>query len=315
MPKMNLIKYSDRMTVEEAYEKFIKFCKAKDLSERTLRYYNNNFKRFNGFLLEDDVVLISQVDSEVITDYILHLKEGDRSNSSINTYLRATRAFLYHCMDLGYLKNFKIKMLRKTEKIKMTYTDEELRRLLKKPNIKSCGFAEYRNWVLTNWLLATGNRSRTVRNIKIGDLDLNDGYVVLREVKNKKQRIIPIAKSLIVILQEYLTFLNQDKDQYLFCSIYGEKLTAEGISSAIPTYNQKRGVDKTSIHLYRHTFAKRWIKNGGDIFRLQKILGHSNMEMVRKYVNMYGEDLKENFEEFNPINQFVNTRKEHIKLK
>jgi integrase/recombinase XerD len=39
------------------------------------------------------------------------------------------------------------------------------------------------------------------------------------------------------------------------------------------------------------------------------------MEMVRKYVNMYGEDLKENFEEFNPINQFINTRKEHIKLK
>jgi integrase/recombinase XerD len=303
------------MTVEEAYEKFIKFCRAKDLSEKTLWYYNNNFKRFNNFLLEEDIGLISEINGEVMTDYILFLKEGDRTNSSINTYLRAVRAFLYHLMDLGYLEEFKITLLRKTEKIKITYTDGELRKLLKKPDIKNCGFAEYRNWVLTNWLLATGNRSRTVRNIKIGDLDLNDGYVVLREVKNKKQRIIPIAKSLIVILQEYLTFLNQDKDQYLFCSIYGEKLTAEGISSAIPSYNQKRGVDKTSIHLYRHTFAKRWIKNGGDIFRLQKILGHSNMEMVRKYVNMYGEDLKENFEEFNPINQFVNTRKEHIKLK
>ena len=256
MPKMNLIKYSDRMTVEEAYEKFIKFCRAKDLSEKTLWYYNNNFKRFNNFLLEEDIGLISEINGEVMTDYILFLKEGDRTNSSINTYLRAVRAFLYHLMDLGYLEEFKITLLRKTEKIKITYTDGELRKLLKKPDIKNCGFAEYRNWVLTNWLLATGNRSRTVRNIKIGDLDLNDGYVVLREVKNKKQRIIPIAKSLIVILQEYLTFLNQDKDQYLFCSIYGEKLTAEGISSAIPTYNQKRGVDKTSIHLYRHTLPK-----------------------------------------------------------
>lgn len=65
---------------------------------------------------------------------------------------------------------------------------------------------------------------------------LNDDSKRVRE-----QRIIPLAKSLIVILQEYLTFLNQDKDQYLFCSIYGDKLTDEGLSSAIPAYNQKRG--------------------------------------------------------------------------
>ncbi|SDC09268.1 hypothetical protein [Halanaerobium congolense] len=64
MPKMNLIKHSDRMTVEEAYEKFIKFCKAKDLSEKTLEYYDYNFGRFNNFLEENDLILISQVSSE-----------------------------------------------------------------------------------------------------------------------------------------------------------------------------------------------------------------------------------------------------------
>jgi integrase/recombinase XerD len=61
---------------------------------------------------------------------------------------------------------------------------------------------------------------------------------------------------------------------------------------AIGKYNQKRGVNKTSVHLFRHTFAKNWITNGGDIFRLQKILGHSSIEMVKEYVEMFSDDLK-----------------------
>ncbi|MCL2697847.1 MAG: tyrosine-type recombinase/integrase, partial [Oscillospiraceae bacterium] len=62
--------------------------------------------------------------------------------------------------------------------------------------------------------------------------------------------------------------------------------------SAIQTYNRNRGVEKTSIHLFRHIFAKNWIMNGGDIFRLQKILGHSSLEMVKEYVSMLGVDIK-----------------------
>ena len=51
----------------------------------------------------------------------------------------------------------------------------------------------------------------------------------------------------------------------------------------------------------RHTFAKKWILNGGDIMRLQTILGHSSIEMVKEYVNMFGGDLKKDFDKFNPL--------------
>ena len=71
---------------------------------------------------------------------------------------------------------------------------------------------------------------------------------------------------------------------------------------------------KTSVHLFRHTFAKKWILNGGDSFRLQKILGHSTMRMVREYVNMFSNDLKKDFNDYNPLEQFK-VNKKHIKMK
>ena len=81
---------------------------------------------------------------------------------------------------------------------------------------------------------------------------------------------------------EYLNYRKGKPEDYLFCTSYGEKFTRDGMKTAIHRYNHSRGVAKTSMHLYRNTFAKKWILNKGDIFRLQKILGHSNLEMVKE---------------------------------
>lgn len=56
--------------------------------------------------------------------------------------------------------------------------------------------------------------------------------------------------------------------------------------------------------MFRHTFAKKWVLAGGDIFRLQKILGHSDITVTREYVNMFSPDLKMDFERYNPLDQF-----------
>jgi integrase/recombinase XerD len=72
---------------------------------------------------------------------------------------------------------------------------------------------------------------------------------------------------------------------------------------------------KTSAHLYRHTFAKNWILNGGDIFRLQKVLGHSDLTVVKEYVNMFSNDLSIDFDRFNPLDRLeMNQMKKHIKM-
>ena len=74
---------------------------------------------------------------------------------------------------------------------------------------------------------------------------------------------------------------------------------------------------RTSIHAFRHTFAKNWILNGGDIISLQNILGHSSMEMVKEYVAMFGNDLKVGFNSHNPLDVITqkNHRGEWIRMK
>ena len=68
-------------------------------------------------------------------------------------------------------------------------------------------------------------------------------------------------------------------------------------------YNKRRGVETTGIHRYRHTFAKQWILNGGNVVALQKILGHASLDMTRKYVKLFSEDIKDDFD---LINNFLN---------
>jgi len=186
--------------------------------------------------------------------------------------------------------------------------------LLKKPNPKQCSFTEFRNWVIINYLLGTGNRASTVVNIKIGDVDFSGESIILKKTKNRRQQVIPLSKTLSITIKEYLKFRQGGDEDYLFCNAYGERLTVASLQHAIYCYNRARGVMKTSLHLFRHTFAKKWILNGGDIFRLQKLLGHSSFNMVREYVNMFENDLKQNFNEFNPLERFAHKEK-HVSMR
>lgn len=106
------------------------------------------------------------------------MEDGNKTKS-INTALIALNAFLHWCMDNDYCNRFKTKLVKQDEIIKDTYSEEQLLKLLKKPNIKKCNFAEYRNWVIINYLVSTGNRSNTIINIQIKDLDLYNQVVKL----------------------------------------------------------------------------------------------------------------------------------------
>lgn len=65
---------------------------------------------------------------------------------------------------------------------------------------------------------------------------------------------------------------------YVFESRAGVQLTDDATKNAISKYNRSRGVEKTSIHLFRHTFAKNYLLNGVDVFKLQKMLGHFTLD-------------------------------------
>lgn len=234
-------------------------------------------------------------------DYRKYLTNLGVNEQTIAAYFRAYRAIAYFAMEEGWIPRRKISIKQPEPPIKNCYTDDEIKRLVRKP--KTDDFLENRNWVMVNYFLATGNRVSSVADLRIGDVDLDEGYITVNRQKNGKPTRIPLVKKITRILRAYIDDYRTEVNgvpvglnEPLFCNLYGEKLSENGIKKAIANYNRSRNVEKTSVHLFRHTFAKKWIIDGGDLLQLEKMLGQSSLKMVQHYSNLYASDIKEQAE-------------------
>ncbi len=303
-------------TFEQAYHLFIREKKLLNREQKTIDDYNFAYNLFINFF--DKNKEPKEIDKKLFFDYVEYLQKekADLSDNSINTYLRNLRAIIYYMMNEGYIQYFKIKLPKVTENQKVTYTDEELLKLIVKPDFKRCKWCDVRNWAMVCYFIATGNRQKTVSYLKIGDIDFVNNIIVMRNNKNSKINTCPLTDNLKKVLKEYLLYRGGESDDYLFCSVYGERLTENGIKIAVRKYNNSRGVEKTSTHLFRHTFATNWAKSGGSASELKTILGHSTITMSDKYVHLYGNQLQSSFERYNVFEKTVNSMgNKQVKMK
>jgi len=307
---------SNELTLEEAFKRFINAKKITNKAEETIKYYEIRFEYLQEYIesQEPDIKYPSQILSSTIDNYILWKKDNnpDISPNTINNHLRAFRAILYYFMEEGYMKGFTISLLTVKKNPKEAYSTEEQGLLLEKPNMKNCSFTEYRNWVIICHFLATGNRSKTVRSIKVKHVNLSNRMILLSETKNHDVYEIPISNEYYPILAEYMQIRNGQPEDFLFCSQYGNQLTDGGLRCIMRKYNLKHGVQKTSLHKFRNTFARHWIMEDGSTKKLQYALGHNDPKMVDEYVKLYGRDLKKDFDQYTPLSGFkdkINRRK------
>lgn len=298
--KQITMRKKDKLTVKEAFDLFIRKCKVKNLSAQTIKTYEDKLKRFMTFI--EPTTEVGEITADVIDSYVLDLREDEDINDvTIATLLRHVRAFVYYCQECGYVEHFKIHIPKAEKKIKETYTLEELERLLEKPDVHRCNFTEFKTWAFENYLIATGNRLSTALSIKIADVDFENGVIRMSKTKNRRQQIIPLSNSLAIVLKEYLEIRGGEPDDFLFCNNYGEKASERTFQQLVQRYNIKRNVNCTSCHAFRHSFAKQWIMNQGDLARLKTILGHSSISVTNEYLQMFGQDLQMDFEKFNPL--------------
>ena len=301
--------------IGEAFKRFQDYNTLKNLSPATLSFYEKKVGYFVEFVGGAQTPLPT-ISLDTVNDYILSMKRSDTiSDVTINVRLRALRAFLHYCMNNGWLETFEIHMIKAPYPVKEPYTDAELTVLLEKPDISTCMFSEYRDWVIENFLLSTGCRLGTLVEIKIRDVDFNNGMVYFKHMKARNQMAVPLSSTMSKILKEYVRYRDGQEDDYLFVSETEEQMTPNTVHSSIARYNRRRGIYKTSVHLFRHTFAMKYIQAGGDPFRLQKLLGHSDLTMTRQYVALYADDLRANYDRLNPLEQFKREAGQGEKIK
>lgn len=294
--------------VQEYFKQYLISCTAKGLSETTLKTYESHFNSLSKFL--DTTIAISDLNRTDVEQAIVSMREKKLSPNSIASYIRVFKAFISWCNEEGYC-NLTIPNFKPTETVKETYSDGELARLLKRPS-PDCSFSEFRNWIVIQFLLNCGCRAATIRNIKNKDVDLDSRQITFRHTKVKKVQVIPLSSTMVSSLKRYMSIRKGELDDYLFCTETGEMFTREGFSSAIERYNKSRGVEKTSIHMFRHTFARKYLLDcGGNALTLQKLLGHSTLEMTKHYCNIFDADIAKNFDSISPLEKL--SSKERIK--
>lgn len=284
-------------SVAEVFEDFLAACRAKGLADKTLQTYHYHFAAASKFLNTD--VGIDQVTRRDIEQMTATMR-GSLCATTISSYTRTLKSFFSWCRAEG-LSTVEVNLYKAEETIQQTYSDAELKALLRKPKLSSCGFTEYRNWVIINLLLNCGCRAATVRNILVGDVNLTNGTITYRHTKNKSVQIVPLCSNMQRILKEYLRVYAADDGAYLFPNECGAQLTESGLRQGIARYNKSRGVAKTSIHLFRHSFAERYLLNGGNAFNLQRLLGHSTLDMTKHYCRIYDAELVKGYDRLSPL--------------
>lgn len=142
----------------------------------------------------------------------------------------------------------------------------------------------------------------TLKDVYLKELKITVPWGV---AKTRKMRQVPFSLKVAKLLAE-LQKENEDfgpNVNQLFYSSYGRVLSPDGFDERLKIYAKEARVEDVlvSSHSFRHTFALHWIKQGGDPFSLQKILGHSDMSMVRKYVRLSEGDVNEKHQQFSPV--------------
>lgn len=280
-------------------------------SESTVQSYASALKVISTVI--DFNSPVESVKKSDIVRFIDDCKKREVSEHTIEHYLKHFRVFMNWCKEEGY-SAIKIMGYSAPEAVKETYSDEDLQKLLRKPNMKECNFAEYRNWVIVNFLIETGCRASSLIAIRISDIDFKNSICQFRHNKTGKVQSVPISEILAKRIGEYLKVRGTVGEPVLFPQIDGTAMTYNALRLAINRYNKSRDVDITSIHAFRHTFAKNYLLSGGDPFRLQKILNHSTLEMTKHYCRLYDTDIVKGFESHSTLSR-LSTEKEYIKMR
>lgn len=288
-------------TIDNAAHDFMLDNERKSLSPETMRYYRENLSRFCTWLAENNVTKTGKISQGIIDDYLLYLLRTVPNKTSVNTYMRAVRRFINYLAAKKVIKPITVSLLKDSYKIKPTFDNAEVAIILSSvtPSDKIS--------MMMLLLLSTGMRSRSLCNLRVSDVNIVDMYIDLHTTKNGSPLCPPISTKICKCLSDYIEIFNLKYDDYLFNNKLRNQLNKNSLVECINKRLRELGIQKTGVHIFRHTFGKIMSMNGCPTAVLQKWLGHSDIKITQRYTDLYCNDLR-NTINILPTNSFEYSR-------
>lgn len=268
--------------------------------------YLSEFLSANAHSLE-----VTEIRAEELRRFIVHLREqprfshhrftkpqgGHLSGHTINGYLRALQSFWAWLEREQFIEKnpfVQLRIPKAPKKVIPTFTEEQLRQLF--AAIDTTSELGYRDYTIILTLLDTGIRCSELTGLKVTNVNL-DGRLLKVWGKGSKERWVPIGGKVQKALWKYLTHHRPEPATPRYDNVFltrdGRPLTKDRLEAIVEHYGKKAAISgvRVSPHTFRHTMAVTFLRNGGDVFSLQRILGHSQLEVLRGYVNFAQADI------------------------
>jgi site-specific recombinase XerD len=294
---LHLVPKSDHLILD-AYQDFILSRKASLLTPKTIRFYEYTVGGFLAFLRKQEVTEPSQLRPIHVRKYLTEVSDRAVSSATVHAHARGTRAFLSFLNEEGYIStHIDFKMPRVEQNKMRVLSAEELNLIM-----KSCRTIRDKTIIL--FMVDTGIRQLEACNLNWIDVDISSGIVNVQKTKNKKPRSVFIGiKTRRALLRYRRTISHEDNDP-VFQTYSGTRFKPSGFRQVIRRISEKSGIP-FSTHDLRRTFATLSLRAGMNVLHLQSLLGHSSLEMTRRYVQLVKDDLSEAHNQFGPIDRFL----------
>ncbi|MBQ8418116.1 MAG: tyrosine-type recombinase/integrase [Phascolarctobacterium sp.] len=281
---------------------------AMNLSINTTNSYEVTLRTFRKFLadqkkLED----LRGLQAEDLRAFFIVASETMNGETRQGVYRRLNTFFNFLVKDKKLIENplSNVEKPKRSKRIIQSFNSSEVSKMLTAYDVDT--FIGRRNYTILSLLLATGLRRSEYISLKMYDVDLSNDFIRVIG-KGDKERIVPIGKALSLILRKYVKarkeYLKGYSDTpYFIISKYRKGLSKDGSNSIFSTLRKELKLTgkRFSAHTWRHTFAKAFLLNGGDVFTLQELLGHEDVETTKVYVDLADNDKAVQNNKYNPL--------------
>lgn len=309
------------MLLSKAVEGFILDAKGGRYSPSYIPTIQGQFRHVISFLGDRELESLTHEDWN---RYLVHLREeyiprrfnGDTSPlqpATIDNHWKMIRAFYNWASDILSIQRPDLKLQRpkyQSPQI-VPFTQDEVKRILEAcqhTTVKKQSGKTYRikrpnadrDKAIILILLDTGIRLGELTRLRLGDVNLENGEVYIRPwqgSRKSKPRTVFLGTRTKQVVWKYIAKqqANQDQSQPLF------ELKSDAIRIQIGRIGKNAGVRNAHPHKFRHTFAITYLRNKGDIFTLQRLLGHNTLDMTRRYLDISEVDLATTHARASPV--------------
>jgi integrase/recombinase XerD len=288
----NVIKPNNELIT--CFEAFISDRHAQNLSEGTIRFYREKIKLFFDYVNPLGVSSILDLTPQIIRDFLIHLEQANHNPGGVHAAYRSLKAFLNWWKNEYEPENWKNPIDKvKPPKVPVVILEpiqpENALLLLTSCNKKT--ILGLRDYAILLTLMDTGIRAAELLSITRMDLDLKDRRILIRKGKGNKFRVVFISDITCDSIQSYL---NKRSDNFpqLWITNIKSRLKYPGLREIMRRRAKDSNIKTPSLHGFRRYFALQMLRSGVDVFSLQKLMGHSDIQILRRYLQQTEEDIR-----------------------